>query len=83
MIGPMIADAAQHANQFSVCPISPPENSSLYGWEGFFWHLGMRVRSLIPSATWGERIMQFLLAIATVMAIGAALIYRAESRRED
>ena len=43
----------------------------------------MRVRSLIPSATWGERIMQFLLAIATVMAVGAALIYRAESRRED
>jgi len=27
--------------------------------------------------------MQFMLAIAAIMALGAALIYRAESRRED
>jgi len=27
--------------------------------------------------------MHFMLAIATIMAVGAALIYRAESRRED
>ncbi len=78
----MIADAATDANQFAVSRIETPGFKPLRLGRTFRARQA-RVRNLIPSATWGERIMHIMLAIAAVMALGAALIYRSESRRGD